>query len=230
MSSDKVLPEQPQTGHRDSQTPQQSRAGRPKSAEKRDQILKAAGTLFLSNGVSSTSMDMVATEAGVSKQTVYSHFSNKDTLFSAVIEMKCSQYQLDGAHLLDANADPTLVLTEFATKFVSLLRDPEVVAMHRIVISEAQSTPSVAEIFYNAGPVSEICLLCKFLHGHEGFDLDESRERHAAIYFLNMLKGDFHFRELLGLSSDWDAQRMAGHVNRTVNLFVSMLKNGMFND
>ena len=34
-------------------------------------------------------MDAVAKEAGVSKLTVYSHFSDKETLFSAAIEAKC---------------------------------------------------------------------------------------------------------------------------------------------
>ena len=32
---------------------------------------------------------MIAKEAGVSKQTVYSHFGNKDELFTAAIEQKC---------------------------------------------------------------------------------------------------------------------------------------------
>ena len=66
----------------------ENKAGRPKSDLKRQSILEAAAGLFLEHGFSQTSMDLVANTAGVSKQTVYSHFNNKDALFSAVIELK----------------------------------------------------------------------------------------------------------------------------------------------
>ena len=46
--------------------------GRPKDLAKRRAILDAAKILFLSKGYANTSMDAVATEAGVSKLTVYS--------------------------------------------------------------------------------------------------------------------------------------------------------------
>lgn len=59
--------------------------GRPKDLAKRQAILDAAKRLFVSMGYASTSMDAVATEAGVSKLTVYSHFNDKETLFSAEI-------------------------------------------------------------------------------------------------------------------------------------------------
>ena len=52
-------------------------AGRPKSQEKQQQILTSAACLFLKQGFSNTSMDLIANEADVSKQTVYSHFKNK---------------------------------------------------------------------------------------------------------------------------------------------------------
>lgn len=48
-----------------------ARAGRPKSEEKRIAIRDAATRLFLQGGVTRTSMDAVAREAGVSKQIVY---------------------------------------------------------------------------------------------------------------------------------------------------------------
>lgn len=59
--------------------------GRPKDLAKRQAILDAAKILFLSHGYANTSMDAVASEAGVSKLTVYSHFNDKETLFSAAV-------------------------------------------------------------------------------------------------------------------------------------------------
>ena len=52
---------------------------------KRGGILAAAERLFLSLGYIGTTMDAVAIEAGVTKQTVYRYFPSKVSLFSALI-------------------------------------------------------------------------------------------------------------------------------------------------
>jgi TetR/AcrR family transcriptional repressor of mexJK operon len=65
--------------------------GRPKDLAKRRAILDAAKNLFVRNGYASTSMDAVAAEAGVSKLTVYSHFTDKETLFSAAVVARCEE-------------------------------------------------------------------------------------------------------------------------------------------
>ena len=58
-------------------------------SEKPERILKAAGELFARYGFRRTSMDLVATEAGVAKPTIYTHFADKEALFRAVIEALC---------------------------------------------------------------------------------------------------------------------------------------------
>ena len=63
--------------------------GRPKDLEKRAAILAAAKRLFPMSGFEGTSMDAIAAEAGVSKLTVYSHFTDKETLFVAAIRARC---------------------------------------------------------------------------------------------------------------------------------------------
>ena len=68
--------------------------GRPKDSVKREAILSAARELFMANGFVGTSMDNLAAAAGVSKATLYSHFSDKDALYSAIIEGKVKDYRL----------------------------------------------------------------------------------------------------------------------------------------
>ena len=65
-------------------------------SEKPERILKAAGELFGRYGFRRTSMDLVATEAGVAKPTIYSHFADKEALFRAVIAALCDS-MYDGA-------------------------------------------------------------------------------------------------------------------------------------
>ena len=55
------------------------------STRKRRAIIEAATTAFLRNGYLGTSMDEIAALAGVSKQTVYKHFADKERLFSEIV-------------------------------------------------------------------------------------------------------------------------------------------------
>ncbi|MFE6779435.1 TetR/AcrR family transcriptional regulator [Streptomyces sp. NPDC057702] len=62
--------------------------GRPagRLAAKREAILRAAVAIFLREGYDRASVDAIAEEAGVSKQTIYNHFGGKERLFLAAVE------------------------------------------------------------------------------------------------------------------------------------------------
>jgi TetR/AcrR family transcriptional regulator, mexJK operon transcriptional repressor len=59
--------------------------GGTRAARKRAAVLDAAGQVFLAKGYVGTSMDEIAVVAAVSKQTVYKHFVDKETLFHELI-------------------------------------------------------------------------------------------------------------------------------------------------
>lgn len=201
-----------------------SKAGRPKSVQKRLDILAAAAELFLQNGVTATSMDMVAKQAGVSKQTVYSHFKNKDALFAAVIDWKCDEHQLDAAHMAGPDTPVIDVLTKVGNQFVNLLLDPQAIAMYRIVIAEGASNPHVSEIFYNAGPKHSIDVLCECLHTNAQLNLSADEAHHLTIMFFNMLKGEFHMHNLMGLPYEMNAQKQREEVGRVVQHIVTLIE------
>jgi AcrR family transcriptional regulator len=54
-------------------------------AAKRDSVLEAAANVFCREGFAGTNIDLVAAEAGVSRQTVYNHHRDKESLFVAVV-------------------------------------------------------------------------------------------------------------------------------------------------
>lgn len=64
----------------------ESRRRQEQAARTRSDILAAAGQLFRAHGYASTSMSLIAAEAGVVVETVYRAFGSKAGLFRGVIE------------------------------------------------------------------------------------------------------------------------------------------------
>ena len=61
--------------------------------EPRERILEKANELFMQYGIRSVSMDDIANGLGMSKKTLYQHFSDKDALVAAVVELHISEMQ-----------------------------------------------------------------------------------------------------------------------------------------
>jgi AcrR family transcriptional regulator len=71
----------------------------------KDQILNKATEMFLTLGFKSVTMDDIATEMGISKKTIYQHFSNKDSLVKTVTTslFETISYGIDEIILADKN-------------------------------------------------------------------------------------------------------------------------------
>ena len=203
-----------------------NKPGRPKSEEKRMAILYAAADLFLNRGFSQTSVEEVARHSGVSKQTVYSHFSNKDALFTAVIEAKCEQYKFFADHEPEKHQTLEQVLTEMARQCVALFHDEEVIAMYSTVIAEGRNTPHVADLFYQAGPQASIRSLSRLIaalsreetsqNTSNASPISEKNANMLALDFYNMMKSEFHVRSLMGLPYSLSKQRQSELIDAVV--------------
>jgi AcrR family transcriptional regulator len=68
-----------------------------RAQDSRDEILKAATTLFANRGFHETSMSGVAREAHVSKALIFWHFKTKEELFVAVLGRLLEPYVIDFA-------------------------------------------------------------------------------------------------------------------------------------
>jgi AcrR family transcriptional regulator len=54
--------------------------------DRREQIKKAALTVFARHGIAGTKMSMIAAEAGISQGLFYRYYSSKDSLFTALVQ------------------------------------------------------------------------------------------------------------------------------------------------
>lgn len=193
--------------------------GRPKSEEKNSLILNAASCLFLKDGFANTSMDTVAKASGVSKQTVYSHFESKDTLFQAAITSKCRSYQLDTQQLIEASSGALSFcecMTKVGAQFVRLLQDKEAVAMFRVIIAEAVNNAHVATLFYQAGPLASLATLSDVVEQYGQGKLTKTRAHELALDFCSLLKGEFHTMMLCGIQAPMEEQDIEPYVARAV--------------
>ena len=195
--------------------------GRPKDMAKRQAILDAAKILFLSNGYASTSMDAVAVEAGVSKLTVYSHFTDKETLFSAAVVAKCEE-QLPVMYFeLPEGMPVEKVLLNIARGFHVLINSEESVNLHRLMMTSGSQDPKLSQIFFEAGPMRMLQgmerLLCKI---DQSGALRIAKPFTAAEHFFCLLKGTANFCLLYGCGGQLSAEAAEEHVQEIVGLFM----------
>ena len=204
----------------------QTRVGRPKSEQKTEAILCAASALFLINGFQGTSMDAVAQRAGVSKQTVYSHFANKEDLFQACISKKVAGYGFAETAMVD-DSDLRTALLAIVRQFAELLFDPQVVAMHRVVMGEAATQPRIAALFFESGPMRTKTAVCDFLTRQveaERLHIDPDRMFFATAQLLGMTVGMYQLQFLMGLRDSVDESELRVHLERVVDDFLRLYR------
>ncbi|MGO7565693.1 TetR/AcrR family transcriptional regulator, partial [Rhizobium johnstonii] len=75
------------------------------SDRKQAAIVGAAAEVFLSTGYAVASMDEISSRSGVSKQTVYKHFSSKEALFVALLTQMMGEADTAVLHLGEAGVN-----------------------------------------------------------------------------------------------------------------------------
>jgi TetR/AcrR family transcriptional repressor of mexJK operon len=195
--------------------------GRPKDLAKRKAILEAAKTLFLSNGYDGSSMDAIAAEAGVSKLTVYSHFTDKEKLFAEAVKSKCEEQLPELLFELDDEVPVAQVLLNIGRGFNELINSRESVELHRVMVSLAAQDSTLSRMFYEAGPQ-------RVLHGMEELlrRADQSGKLRvpdplsAADQFFCLIKGGANFRLLIGCGEALQGAEAEAHVRDAVEVFL----------
>jgi TetR/AcrR family transcriptional repressor of mexJK operon len=129
-------------------------ASQPRSERKRAAILDAATAAFLREGYRGTSMDEIAAAAGVSKQTVYKHFTDKRGLFAEMVASAVDESRDPvEAELatLEPSEDIAGDLRRLARRQLDSILEPRLLALRRLVIAEAERFPDLGRTFYERG-------------------------------------------------------------------------------
>ena len=195
--------------------------GRPKDPAKRKAILEAAKNLFLRKGYDGSSMDAIASEAGVSKLTVYSHFTDKETLFSAAVKAKCEEQLPELLFELPADVSIEKVLLNIGRHFHQLINSRESIELHRVMVAMANQDQKLSRMFYEAGPQQVLREMTGLLsQAQQAGLLAIDNPLNAAEHFFCLIKGGHNFRLLIGCSPPLEGEEAELHVREVVELFM----------
>jgi AcrR family transcriptional regulator len=126
-------------------------------AEKDRAIVLAAREHFLQEGFAGTSMDAIASSAGVSVKTIYSHFANKDELFSKVMIAACTDHLLSSELPPDSELAKRFAwfreatqrgLMEAGQEYLRHLLSAEQLALYRVVTRDADRFPDLGRQYH----------------------------------------------------------------------------------
>ncbi len=120
----------------------------PRQSDKKTSIKRAALKLFLKSGYEGTSVDDIASEASVAKQTVYSHFRDKESLFRTLVGDLANS--LGTPNLSSTDRDGLTCrqyLEQIAASYFGQLDSREYYSFLRLIVAESVKFPGLAELY-----------------------------------------------------------------------------------
>src|SRR5262245_23407853 len=85
--------------------------------QNRARILDAARDLLAKEGLAEFSMDTVARQAGVTRQTIHNQFGTRSELLEALFDRMAMRGGIEGMAIAMREPDPILMLTKFVEVF-----------------------------------------------------------------------------------------------------------------
>lgn len=142
-------------------------------AKKKRAILLAAQNVFLSEGYLLASMDKIAVEAQVTKQTVYRYYSSKSDLFKAMLEQMGENSEVDFLDHLQL-PDTEEALYQFARGFIQAHLSDDHLATFRLLVAEGGKAPEMTRSFCAVGPDDTDVKLTEFFAERLGMNNAET--------------------------------------------------------
>jgi TetR/AcrR family transcriptional regulator, mexJK operon transcriptional repressor len=173
--------------------------GRSASEAKREHLLDIASERFLASGFAAVSVDELVASAGQSKTNVYSWFGGKEGLFLATVDRLLDAMLMPLADNSFAQLPLDEGMRALAEGVLTIVLGKKALALHRLIIAESPTFPSIGRAWVEAGPERTYRLCADFIAAHQQAGrLRVADPRRAAIFFHDMLTGDLEHRMLIG--------------------------------
>ncbi len=194
----------------------------PRGAARRKELAAVAERVFLKHGFADTTMQMIASEAGGSKETLYRHFESKEALFAELVGERASAIA-GPESALARDEPPEKALYELGLKLLRLMTAGDNPKLFNIVVAEAHRAPDLAAIFYTQGPGATLGRLTEYLR----LASLQNRLRcddplRAARLFLGAVISHYHLHCLIGQPPKaLTEHEIRKHVTAAVAMFLS---------
>ena len=194
----------------------------PRGEKRRMELARVAERLFLKHGFAETTMQMIASEAEASKETLYRHFSSKEALFAELISAKAADIA-GPQSALARDAAPATALFELGMNLMRIMAKDGAASLFNIVVADAHRAPDLAAIFYDLGPGATLKRLTNYLRSAtQRGQLCCADPHRAAKLFLGAVVAHHHLHSLIGQPpAPISASEMRNHVQAAVEMFLS---------
>lgn len=113
-----------------------------------DEVLDAALALFTEKGFAKTTVDQIASRAGISKGAVYNYFPSKKAILESLVHRAVGPVVDKAAAILGSSqGDPRPLISQMMGMFVSIMSDPTAFSVPILVIREAVNAPEIAQLY-----------------------------------------------------------------------------------
>jgi TetR/AcrR family transcriptional repressor of mexJK operon len=171
--------------------------------KKEQEVLNVAADYFLSHGYKGTSINAMARDSGISKESIYRYFSSKKELFEAVIAKELTEYK-DKLQFLNFEYDSIAMdeaLKRAAESILGAVTADVTLALRRLIFQETVTAPDIGEFYYEIGPQVAYKNLEKIFEAHQAeTDFNPQKLTHyfvAMILHRVMIQRDCGVREPL---------------------------------
>ncbi|GAA6203689.1 TetR/AcrR family transcriptional regulator [Thalassotalea sp. SU-HH00458] len=184
-------------------------------------ILDAAQKLFLKHGFDETSLEMIITESGGSRRSIYNEFGNKQGLLMAVLHQQISLQTQTIASIKTTKLAYQEALKEMCFRFVKGMVSDTLVSLFRLVIQVVPKLPEVGSLIYEKGPLKGMQPLTEYL-----MQLNEKKilaiddPAYATQMLIEMVKGRLHLKVILLPNNKITDEEIHQHVDTAVDLFL----------
>lgn len=188
---------------------------------RQDTILDVAAHYFLEHGYAGTTMSGIAATLGGSKGTLWSYFASKEVLFEAVLDRVTSDFRAQLSLILNPDDEMRGALIRFCREFLHKLTSPEAIALHRLVIGEANRFPEIGRIFHARAPRPTQMLLADYLAAMiaRGLLRGDDAPSHAQMLIALCMSG-CHQRLLYGVEEIATPDEIEADVTRATEGFL----------
>ncbi|MBR7826705.1 TetR/AcrR family transcriptional regulator [Actinospica sp. MGRD01-02] len=198
-----------------------------RDGHRRTQILRAAAELFMAGGYAGVSMDDVQAKVGGSKSTLYRHFADKLDLFTSAVEMMIDERNRPVLDFRPSGSDPAAALIEFGRHFAAIVLDPGAIAVHRLVVAEAERVPELGQAFFEHGPRRGIEALGGHLRGlREQRVIEVDDPLLAASQLYQAMLGSLQMRLLVNAPPAPTEDEVERSITTAVATFLSSCRSG----